>query len=84
MPYYTYRCPDCEHDEQQFQKISTRDVPIEAGCPKCRSGKYYRIVEAPGFTTSESLGRIKAPQDFRNLLSEMKKEAGPTSTIKER
>jgi predicted transcriptional regulator len=42
-----------------------------------------RPPEIPGFTSSESLGRIKAPAEFRDLLKAIKKE-NPGSTIPER
>ena len=42
MPTYEYRCGKCEHEFEQFQRIS--DPPLKT-CPKCR-GRVRRIISA--------------------------------------
>ena len=84
MPFYTYLCETCGGKDTRYAKISGRDEPVgtpclNAGC----SGTLIRPPEIPGFTSSESLGRIKAPAEFRDLLKAIKKE-NPGSTIPER
>lgn len=85
MPYYTYRCQACGASETRYAKISERDALVGSGCAATDgcNGTLIRPPEVPGFTTSESLGRVKAPAEFRNLLSHIAKE-NPRSTIKER
>lgn len=81
MPYYVYNCP-CGTKPEEFRSIGKRDDPVLcSGCGVTSS--LSRTVTAPGFTSSESLGRIKAPAEFRNLLSAIKK-ANPGSNINER
>ncbi|ASD50419.1 hypothetical protein FDI24_gp138 [Acidovorax phage ACP17] len=85
MPYYTYKCQECGASESRYAKISDRDALVGSGCAMTDGcdGQLIRPVEMPGFTSSESLGRIKAPQEFRDLLKQMKKD-NPGSTINER
>lgn len=84
MPFYTHRCDTCDHSEQVYLKIADRDSRVGAHCAifGCE-GKMTRPPEMPGFTSSESLGRVKAPSEFRDLLKAIKKE-NPGSTIPER
>lgn len=86
MPIYNYKCDGCDYAYPLFRKIAARDECVGDVCPQCNQGKLFRPPEAglgTGFTSSESLGRAKAPAEFRNLLSAIKKE-NPRSTIKER
>lgn len=63
---YVYQCTSCGHDFEVVKRLAEIDR-VEA-CAECGSEKTQRVVHAPGFTTSESLGRRKAPQDFRDFL----------------
>ncbi len=40
MPTYQYKCPHCEYEFEEFQKMT--DPPIEI-CPNCK-GKTHRLV----------------------------------------
>ncbi len=40
MPTYQYKCPQCGHEFEEFQRMA--DPPIEI-CPKCK-GKTHRLV----------------------------------------
>lgn len=86
MPYYTYQCKHCAYSDAVFAKISDRDLLVDTYCTQCEVGLLFRPPEAglgTGFTSSESLGRAKAPKEFRDLMSHMKR-INPGSTIKER
>lgn len=39
MPTYGYRCQNCQHEEDVFQKIT--DEPLKT-CPKCHQDKLQR------------------------------------------
>ena len=84
MPYYTYTCQKCDSKDVRFAKISDRDNAVGSAClnTDC-DGTVIRPPEFPGFTSSESLGLIKAPAEFRDLLKAIKKE-NPGSNIPER
>lgn len=84
MPYYTYVCETCGDRNTRYSKIVERDVPVGDPCLNTTcAGFLIRPPEMPGFTSSESLGRIKAPAEFRDLLKAIKKE-NPGSNIPER
>ena len=40
MPTYEYRCPDCEHNFEEFQSISAPPITV---CPEC-SGETKRVI----------------------------------------
>lgn len=63
---YEYACSDCNHVFEVVKRLAEIDR-VEA-CPQCGSQETARKIFAPGFTTSESLGRVKAPGEFRDLL----------------
>lgn len=67
MPFYTHKCDSCDYTEEFYLKIADRDSKVGTKCPKC-DGSLIRIIEAPGFTDSYSLGRQKAPTDFREMM----------------
>lgn len=83
MPFYAHRCTECGAGMEFTLRIADRDKMVGTVCPECQSGVLRREVEMPGFTDSYSLGRIKAPREFRDMLSKMKRD-NPGSTIKER
>ncbi len=84
MPYYTYVCEACGEQDTRYAKIAERDAAVGSGCLNTGcAGILIRPPEIPGFTSSESLGRIKAPAEFRDLLKAIKKE-NPGSNIPER
>lgn len=82
MPFYAYQCSGCLNIVRRFLKINDRDTPLVDPCGECGKDK-IRLPEAPGFTDSFSLGRTKAPSEFRNLLKSIKKQ-NPGSNINER
>lgn len=64
---YAYRCTACSHDFEVVKRLAEIDR-VET-CPVCQSDETGRVVAgAAGFTTSESLGRRKAPAEFRDFL----------------
>ena len=63
---YAYQCKNCGHHFEVVKRLSEIDR-VEA-CGECKSESTERVLAPPGFTTSESLGRRKAPSDFRDFL----------------
>jgi putative FmdB family regulatory protein len=41
MPTYAYQCDACEHQFDEFQKMS--DAPLKK-CPKCKKNKLRRLI----------------------------------------
>lgn len=84
MPKYDFKCKECGHTFEKQLKTSERSDYIKnTKCPECSEGEIQQILGNPGFTTSQSLGRKKAPEEFRELMRRIK-DAHPNSTIKDR
>lgn len=63
---YQYACKSCQHPFEVVKRLAEFDR-VEA-CPQCNSEDTHRVITVAGFTTSESLGRKKAPEEFRDFL----------------
>jgi putative FmdB family regulatory protein len=46
MPIYEYRCAACEHEFEEWQKIT--DGPVKV-CPKCKKKKVERLISRTSF-----------------------------------
>lgn len=68
---YEYNCPDCQNVFEVVKRLSEIDR-VEV-CPQCSGTSSTRAIGAPGFTTSENLGRKKAPEEFRSFLRTLHK-----------
>lgn len=68
---YQYACKPCGHNFEVTKKLA--EIDRAEACPECQSGETQRVINVPGFTTSESLGRKKAPEDFRFFLKRLHK-----------
>jgi len=84
MPTYIFQCKTCKHSFDRLLKIADMDDPLSENCPECGDLSIQRTVGGCyAFMSPEALGRRKAPEDFRNWLSAVKK-ANPGSTIRDR
>lgn len=84
MPTYEYGCGVCTHKFEKILKIANMDDPLSEPCPACGLVSVGRVYGSQNlaFMSPESLGRHKAPGDFRNWLSYVKR-ANPGSSIKD-
>jgi putative FmdB family regulatory protein len=46
MPIYEYRCPDCGHQFEEWQKMSE---PPVTQCPECSKDNVSKLLSAPAF-----------------------------------
>lgn len=68
---YTYQCKDCKHVFEVVKRLAEIDK-VEP-CKECSGEDTERIVSAAGFTNSDSLGRRKAPEEFRDWMRTLHK-----------
>ena len=78
MPTYNFECTKCQSVFESFQTIANMDKPLDMPCPSClRDGHMIRIVGSPGLGDPIRLeatkGRTKPPNQFNDILREMKK-----------
>ncbi|USV41134.1 hypothetical protein [Xanthomonas phage BUDD] len=84
MPMYDFKCKTCDHVQTEIMSISRMESGEEAVCKECGGVSAKTFTKTSWAAISpEALGRNKAPEDFRNFLSQVKK-AHPGSTIKDR
>lgn len=82
MPRYDFKCKECSFVEERSMRIAELDNPQT--CPKC-AGDMAQTFEGDRsyeFMTPEALGRKKAPGDFRNFMSAIKR-AHPDGFIRD-
>lgn len=90
MPFYSYKCLECDHDFDSLRKIDDRHQPATEPCPSCGvTGKVeLRIVGAPGLGDALRLG-VKGygvDSEFKEVLQRIHKNSpgsklDQTSTI---
>ena len=75
MPTYDYQCEACNHQFDQFQSITSRDVPCEEPCPECNETKVRRgWFNAPVGGVDGNLTPDKATGgQWSQLMNKMKK-----------
>lgn len=73
MPLYEYQCAGCGEVFDEFLSIANRNSPTENPCPKCGELKVSQKLSAPPIADPVRLGRIKAPEGFRDVLRNVKK-----------
>lgn len=53
MPFYDYRCLDCDHTFEVLQKL---DAPAPSACPSCAQGRLEKLLSAPALQSSGEAG----------------------------
>ena len=82
MPYYDYRCSQCNEVFELKLPITEVDTPTKDPCPKCFKTECVEVViGAPALGDPVSLGITKPDPEFQRLLGRMKQKFGPKSTI---
>jgi len=66
MPVYEYRCGACEHEFEEWQKMS--DPPIKT-CPRCKKKKVEKLISATSFS-------LKGGGWYKDLYASAKPGAG--------
>lgn len=73
MPFYEYRCDDCDHGFEALQKVS--DAPLET-CPACGKPALRKLISAAGFRLK---GQGWYETDFKSGNQRNLADAAPTS-----
>jgi len=83
MPLYEFQCTKCGHVFEEFLSVSNRHMPVSQACPSCEeSGNIVSVLGTPPIADPVRLGRIRAPESFRDLLRHIKsRNAGSTLDI---
>ena len=74
MPYYDYKCKECDHTWEEQQSIASRNVPRYNPCPNCgTSDNIILVMGTPSFNDPLSLGIAKPPAHVQDRLKQIKK-----------
>ena len=77
MPFYDYKCKECEHIWEEQQTIDARNVPRYSPCPKCgTSENIILVIGKPAFVDPVSLGIKKPDSDVVNRINKIKNDYG--------
>lgn len=79
MPIYEYKCGGCGEVESHLLPISRRNEICEVPCSKC-GGEVKMKIGAPSIVSGVRV-TDKRPDGWRDVLGNIKKTAGKTSTI---
>jgi putative FmdB family regulatory protein len=71
MPTYNFNCTACGDCFEYTNKIADRDQPTEWPCEECKQMTVIRVPNSVGFALNDAQ---KAPTDFKNLLSNIKRK----------
>lgn len=75
MPIYDFKCPKCETNVEYILKIAEMDDPLNWACTHCGYRGLERVITTDyAIMTPESLGRKKAPREFRDVLSSIHRQ----------
>lgn len=73
MPLYEYQCSACGEIFDKFSSIADRNIPTEEPCPSCGEKQVTQKIGPTPIADPVRLGRIKAPEGFRDVLRNVKK-----------
>lgn len=76
MPLYDYRCHECNHHFEEFQKIDDRYVPLDRACPKCNKKTLVLVIGAPAICDSVRIGVKKHDKGWEETLAKVKEKTG--------
>jgi hypothetical protein len=86
MPLYDFKCEVCEHVETLSMSIATKEKAEEECSLRCSECNEHlvqvHLTADHAFMSPEGLGRKKAPEDWRNFLSAIKR-AHPDGFIRD-
>ena len=81
MPKYDCKCSKCDTHWEQQLKVAERNEPVKSKCPNCKKkGHIELLICAAGIGDSVRLGITKPKGDFKEILSQIKKN-NPGSTL---
>jgi putative FmdB family regulatory protein len=60
MPFFDYRCRDCDHTFEVLQKAGD---PAPAACPACDEGRLEKLLSAPAINSpgGDGGGHVHGP-----------------------
>ena len=72
MPYYDYKCKECDHTWEEQRTISARNVPKYEPCPECGTSEdIVLLMGAPSIGDPVQLGIKRPPAHFRDRLRQI-------------
>ncbi len=82
MPFYDYKCHECDYKFEKRLRMDDRNTPELNPCPNCNKlGVTLQVTCHFERMAPQDLGRVKPDSDWRNFLTELKK-ANPGSNFK--
>jgi putative FmdB family regulatory protein len=77
MPFYDYKCKDCDHIWEEQQTVDARNVPINNPCPECGTSEDIVLVIGKVHVGDPiQLGIQKPPRDVQERLTQINRDSG--------
>jgi putative FmdB family regulatory protein len=77
MPFYDYRCSECEHIFNEMLKIAEMEKPISEPCPNCKKEgcikRFFGTDSATPLHSGIGLGNNRVPDGFKEVLKNIRK-----------
>ena len=74
MPYYDYKCKECEHTWEEQQSISARNVPRYNPCPNCGTSEDIVLKIGTPHLSASVWNNKKPPSDVQQRLKDIGKD----------
>jgi putative FmdB family regulatory protein len=71
MPFYDFKCNECEVPFVKYLKIADRKIPETEPCPNCSKVAVSQVVGSPA--VYEAVRSASPPKEFTKVLEHMHK-----------
>lgn len=72
MPFYDYKCNDCNAEFKKTLKIADRNIPETEPCPSCnKEGVVFMKIGAPVLSDSIRMGLKKNDGGFKEVIQKI-------------
>jgi len=72
MPFYVYRCKQCQEAFEEEHHMDERELPLQEKCPFCNVGELYIEIQAAGLSFRGMPHKV-VPEWFKDRLKRIAK-----------
>lgn len=80
MPFYKYKCSNCQNETNHMLKVDLRKEPTKVNCGKCGQPDIKHVIGTTNIIGG-LIERHQKPSWFTDKIKEIKKDAGKGHTL---